>query len=424
MAREMYRVRGGPVLQGSVRVSGAKNAALPAMAAALLTEDEVVLRNVPSIDDVMTLSRLLEYLGVLIRQPEPGVLVLRAADVRTTDCPTELVAPNRASFAVVGPLLGRFHSASSTTPGGDVIGQRPVDIHLAGFVALGAEVDYAADPLLIRAPNGLRGNRVFLDYPSVLGTQNIMMAACLARGETVIVNAGTEPEIQGLARLLTLMGAKIQGAGTQTIAVTGVERLHGAEHSVMPDRIEAGTYALAAAITGGCVEVEQANPLHLDSLIAKLRAAGASVQVRDDGMTVRGDGRPRAINFQALPYPGLPTDLQAPLSALLTQAEGVSIVHERVFDNRMLYVGELRKLGAEIVSAGSVSIVSGPKRLHGGRVRALDVRAGAAVVLAGLVANGDTYVEDIYHLDRGYEGLDRKLRSLGAQIERVQPGKD
>jgi UDP-N-acetylglucosamine 1-carboxyvinyltransferase len=420
----MYRVVGGPPLAGSVRVSGAKNAALPAMAAALLTDEEVVLRNVPEIDDTRTLSRLLDYLGVKVSRPEAGVLVLRADGLHTTTCPTDLVATNRASFAVVGPLLGRFQEASSTTPGGDVIGQRPVDIHLTGFVSLGAEVDFSADPLVVRAPNGLQGGRVFLDYPSVLGTQNIMMAACLARGETVIVNAGTEPEIQGLAQLLTLMGAKIRGAGTQTIEVTGVPRLHGAQHRIMPDRIESGTFALAAAISGGDVDVEDAPSQYLDSLLAKLRAAGAEVQARDGGIRVCRSSPLRSVNFQALPYPGLPTDLQAPLSAVLTQAEGVSIVHERVFDNRMLYVGELRKLGAEIVSAGSVSIVSGPRRLHGGRVRALDVRAGAAVVLAGLVAEGETFVEDIYHLDRGYENLDTKLQSLGARIERVQPGKD
>ena len=415
-----YVVQGGVSLRGSVSVSGAKNHALAAMCAALLTDEDVVLQNVPRISDVDSLAELLESLGASVERLPDGSFRLNASGVNVFDAPTELISENRASFQVMGPLLARHGFASSPPPGGDVIGQRPIDVHLSGFEAMGATVVRDGDRFVARASEGgLVGTRVFMDYPSVSGTQNVMMAATIARGETVLVNAATEPEVQELALMLNAMGAKISGIGSQVLVVEGVERLHGATYRVMPDRIEAGTWAIAAVMTGGDIEIENAPVEVLDAVIAKLRAAGATIDARPGRLRVQQGCPIRAVSFQALPYPGLATDLHAPFAALLTQANGVSIIHERVFDNRMLYVSELRKMGAEIVSAGSSAIVSGPTPLHGARVRALDVRAGAAVLLAAVTAQGTTYIDDIYHLDRGYERFDQKLRELGVEMERV-----
>jgi UDP-N-acetylglucosamine 1-carboxyvinyltransferase len=313
--------------------------------------------------------------------------------------------------------------AACAEPGGDSIGQRPIEVHLDGFRALGAIVTRDGPRWIAKAPDGpgsLRGARIFMDYPSVSGTQNVMMAAALARGHTTIVNAATEPEVQELARLLNAMGAQVEGIGSQMLEIEGVRDLRGASFGIMPDRIEAGTFAVAAAMTGGNVRIEQAPVDVMEGLISKLRTAGATIErVGESAIEVcrRGDLKP--LNFQALPYPGIATDVQAPLTTMLTQAHGVSSIYERVFDNRMLYVGELQKMGADIRSLGSQAIVTGPARLHGTRVHALDVRAGAAVLLAGLVAQGTTYIEDIYHLDRGYERLEEKLRALGASVERA-----
>ena len=417
-----YIVQGGAQLRGSVRISGAKNAALAMMCAALLTDEDVILTNVPDITDVESLGELLTSLGATVENQGPGRLRINAASVKTYEAPTELITENRASFQVMGPLVARHGFASSAPPGGDVIGQRPIDVHLSGFEAIGARVSREGERFVARAPGGggsLRGARVFMDYPSVSGTQNVMMAAVLARGHSTIVNAATEPEVQELAHLLRAMGGKIEGIGTQMLEIDGVTSLHGATARVMPDRIEAGTFAIAAAMTGGEVDIEDAPTPVMDALIAKLRAAGAIIEEGEGYLHVARTAELRAVSFQALPYPGLATDLHAPMAALLTQANGVSIIHERVFDNRMLYVGELRKMGAEIVSTGSSAIVSGPMTLHGSTVRALDVRAGAAVLLAALVAQGTTNIDEISHLDRGYEHLDEKLRILGAEIERA-----
>ncbi len=413
-------VQGGVSLRGEVTVSGAKNHALAAMCASLLTDEELVLENVPWISDVDSLGELLVSLGAKVERSADGTVRLNAGGVRVFDAPTELISENRASFQVMGPLLARHGFASSPPPGGDVIGQRPIDVHLLGFEAMGASITREGDRYVARAEaDGLVGTRVFMDYPSVSGTQNVMMAATLARGRTVIVNAATEPEVQELALMLNAMGAKIEGIGSQMLAVEGVERLRGATYRVMPDRIEAGTWAIAAVMTGGEIEVKDA-PVHvLDAVLSKLRAVGATIVETSDALSVKQGCPIRAVSFQALPYPGLATDLHAPFAAVLTQANGVSIIHERVFDNRMLYVSELRKMGAEIVSAGSSAIVSGPTPLHGARVRALDVRAGAAVLLAAVTAQGTTYIDDAYHLDRGYERLDEKLRALGVELERV-----
>ncbi len=413
-----YVVQGGSVLRGTVRISGAKNEALAAMCAALLTDEDVVLTNVPEISDVDSLGELLVSLGARV-EARDGRVVLNARGVSVFEAPSELITENRASFQVMGPLLARHGFAASAPPGGDVIGQRPIDVHLGGFEAMGARVTREGERWVAEASEGLAAARIFMDYPSVSGTQNVMMAATLARGRTTIVNAATEPEVQELAHLLNAMGARITGVGTQMLEVEGVDQLHGAEARIMPDRIEAGTFAIAAAMTGGEVTLEDAPANVMDALLAKLTEAGAVIESRSEGcLRVAAGEELRAINFQALPYPGLATDLHAPMAALLTQARGVSIIHERVFDNRMLYVSELRKMGAEVVSTGSSAIVSGPMTLHGSRVRALDVRAGAAVVLAALVAQGRTVIEDIYHLDRGYERLDEKLRTLGAMVER------
>lgn len=414
-----YVVQGGAVLRGTVDISGAKNHALAAMCAALLTSEDVVLTNVPYISDVDSLGELLSSLGAVCERRGDGSLRINAANVGVFEAPTELISENRASFQVMGPLLARHGYAASAPPGGDVIGQRPIDVHLSGFAALGATITREGERFVARSPEiGLSGTRVFMDYPSVSGTQNVMMAATTARGHTTIVNAATEPEVQELAILLNAMGARISGIGSQMLEVEGVERLHGATGRVMPDRIETGTWAIAAVMTGGDLEIRDAPVGVLDALLSKLRAAGACATESRGTLRISMDGPIRPVSFQALPYPGLATDLHAPFAALLTQAHGVSIIHERVFDNRMLYVSELRKMGAEIVSTGSSAIVSGPTLLHGTRVRALDVRAGAAVLLAALVAQGTTIIDDVYHLDRGYERLDDKLRALGVELER------
>ncbi len=415
-----YIVQGEAVLRGTVRISGAKNHALAAMCAALLTDEDVILDNVPFITDVDSLADLLRSLGARVERLPGGSLLLNAAGVQTFEAPTELISENRASFQVMGPLLGRHGFAASAPPGGDVIGQRPIDVHLSGFEAMGATVTREGERFVARSPAaGLSGSRVFMDYPSVSGTQNVVMAAVLARGHTTIVNAATEPEVQELCHLLNAMGARIAGIGSQILEVDGVERLRGTRSRIMPDRIEAGTWAIAAVMTGGELLLDDAPWEVMDALIHKLRATGATITPLPGALLVRSGGHIRAVSFQALPYPGLATDLHAPFGALLTQAHGVSIIHERVFDNRMLYVSELRKMGAEIVSTGSSAIVSGPTPLHGTRVRALDVRAGAAVLLAALVASGTTIIDDIYHLDRGYERLDEKLRSMSVEVERA-----
>jgi UDP-N-acetylglucosamine 1-carboxyvinyltransferase len=416
MASERFIIEGGQKLQGTVEVSGSKNAAVAAMAASLLVADECYLENVPDIGDVKFMAQVLESLGAEVERPSPSTLRLRAARITSFSPPTEQVVNLRASFMVMGPLLARFGQAACSAPGGDVIGQRPIDVHLAGFSAMGADIRHQEEKFMAQAKR-LRGARLFMDYPSVLGTQNLMMAATLAKGTTVIVNAAAEPEIASLAEMLNRMGARIQGAGSHTLEIEGVDALHGTSQRIIPDRIEGGTFAIAAAITGGDVRVCGVEPQHLYSLVSKLREAGVQVDEGEDVLHVRGDGQLAAVTIQALPYPGLATDLQAPMAALLTQARGVSYVHERVFENRLLYVSELRKMGAEVVSTGTTAIISGPTSLVGTSVRALDVRAGAALVLAGLAARGRTVISDIYHLNRGYQGLDGKLRSLGASIE-------
>jgi UDP-N-acetylglucosamine 1-carboxyvinyltransferase len=414
-----YRITGGNPLRGRVGISGSKNGADYAIAAALLTAEDVVLHNVPDIMDVRQMAEIVVHLGGRVERIAPSSLRINCAGVARWEVPAPMAARLRASFLVMGPLLARLGRASCPPPGGDAIGIRPVDVHLAGFRVLGADVQEHGDVFDVHKEGALSAGRVLLDYPSVMGTLNVILAATLADGETTIINAACEPEIADLASMLNAMGARIEGSGTHTVRVEGVRELSGCEHRIIPDRLEAGTFALATAITGGDVQLDGAVPEHLDALIWKMHEAGASVDPTDAGMRVRGAPVYRAVRAQALPYPGFATDLQPQLAAFLTQATGTSTIHERVFDNRLLYNTELAKMGADVLVMGQTAIINGPTRLRGASVRALDVRAGSACVLAALVADGATEIADVHHLDRAHEDLDGKLRTLGASIERV-----
>ena len=412
-----YVIRGGRPLRGDVTVSGSKNAALYAVAAGLLTADTLTLRNVPEIADIGELAEILRGLGSRV-EIEGETVRITTPTITSTAPPAEQVMRLRASFLVMGPLLARAGEAECVPPGGDVIGSRPLDVHFVGFRMLGASVTRNGANWRAEAAR-LRGARIFFDYPSVLGTVNVLFAAVLAEGHTTIVNAAPEPEVAMAARLLNAMGARITGEGTPTVEVEGVLSLHGADFPIVPDRLEAGTYLLAGAATGGDVRVTNAVPDHMDSLIAKLREMGMTVEANPEvGIRAIANGPLQAIQVQAVPYPGFATDLHPQMAAAMTQAQGISLVHERVYDNRTLYVNELRKLGARMITAGDTVIIEGPTPLIGSAVRALDIRAGAAVVVAGLAAEGETTVLGIGHLDRGYADLKGQLQALGAQIER------
>ena len=415
---ERLVIRGGKPLMGSLVASGSKNASLYAIAAALLTADPVTLRNAPAIADVGEMLDLLTALGATVDGTEDEIQI-QVPEITTHRAPDKHVAATRASFLVMGPLLARDGEASCAPPGGDVIGVRPLDVHLDGFRALGADVSRDGAAWMAKSPK-LTGARIFFDYPSVLGTVNLIFAAVLAEGTTTLVNAAAEPEVQMVAEMLNSMGARVSGHGGNTIEIAGVDRLHGTEWTVIPDRIENGTYLLAAAATCGDVTVEGAEMRHQDGLLTKLNEAGLRVDADEHGIRVCHPGSDgiRPIQLQAVPYPGYATDLHAPMASMLTQAEGVSIVAERVFDNRLLYVGELRSMGARITAAGQSVLIEGPTPLFGTNVRALDVRAGAAVVIAGLAAEGETAIRDVTHIDRGYANLVERLTSLGAEIER------
>ena len=414
-----YLITGGKRLAGHVRIGGSKNGADYAMAAALLSADDVVLHNVPAIGDVRQMEEILQHLGATVEHLSTSSLRINCASITNLEVPGTMAARLRASFLVMGPLIARFGRASCPPPGGDAIGIRPLDVHLAGFRMLGATVSQAGDKFDVAKDGSLHGDRVLLDYPSVMGTLNVMLAAALAEGTTTIINAASEPEISSLASMLNAMGANIRGAGTQFVRIEGARRLHGTEHRIIADRLEAGTFALAAAITCGEVEVEEAVTDHLDALIMKLREAGVSVESTDAGIRVRGDGSYRAVSAQALPYPGLATDLQPQLAAFLTQASGASTIHERVYENRLLYIAELRKMGANVVATGPTAIITGPTHLRAAPVSALDVRAGSACVLAALAAEGTTEISDVHHIERAHEDLHGKLRALGADIDRA-----
>ncbi len=411
-------IDGGRPLSGAVPIEGAKNAALPCMAAALLTADDCIIENVPQIEDVQILAQVLRSLGATAEQVEPTTWRINAGAIHTVDAPPDLVKKMRASFLVMGPLLARFGRATSCAPGGDVIGQRPIDVHWVGFGAMGAALSREGEIYSAESPR-LQGAQIFMDYPSHIGTENILMAATLAEGVTTMINASGEPEVVCLAGMLEAMGARISGAGSNRLVVEGVERLHGTRHRVIPDRIEAGTFAMAAAITRGAVDLEGARADHMEAVIWKLREAQVDVEVGTGGFRVAASRPLAAVNVQALPYPGFPTDLQSAIGVLLTQARGESVIHERVYDNRLLYVHELTRMGAEIDVRGQTAVVYGPRRLKGTQVRALDIRSGASLVLGGLVAMGETRISDVWHLDRGYAHFDDKMRSLGAAFRRV-----
>ncbi len=412
-------IEGGSPLRGTVRVSPAKNAVLPLMAAALLAPGESRLREVPRLADVRTLGRLLGHLGARV-EPEGGGLRVDAGDVQGREAPYDLVKTMRASVLVLGPLVGRFGRARVSLPGGCAIGARPIDLHLRGLEALGARVRLEHGYVDVEAER-LRGGRVVLDIPTVTGTENLMMAASLAEGTTVIENAAREPEVVDLAECLRSMGARIRGAGSAVVEVEGVEGLRPYDHQPIPDRIETGTFLVAAALCGGDVRLEAARLDHLDALVEKLREAGAEVDdLGSGGARVRGRPPARSVDVRTSPYPGFPTDMQAQFMALMARGRGLSVITERVFENRFMHVPELNRMGADIKAEGASAVVRGVGKLSGARVMATDLRASAALVLAGLVAEGTTVVSRVYHLDRGYESLESKLEGLGARIRRVK----
>jgi len=412
-------VEGGHRLSGEVIVAGAKNAALPVLAATLLTADECLLENLPDIEDTHTMIGVLQALGAETRSEGAHGLVVRARNLAEHTVPTDLATKMRASFLVVGSLLGRLGQAEAPHPGGCSIGTRPVSVDLKGFQAMGTEIGHLDGNYLLRARK-LTGERLSLDYPSHTGTENLMLAACLAEGLTVIENASVEPEISDLAAFLIAMGARIYGVGTGIIRIEGVRRLHGTVHRVMPDRLEAGTFAIAAAITKGEVTIQGRAGRYLGALTSKLTEAGVAVAMEKDAYRVRGCERLTALDIQTFPYPGFPTDLQAPLGALLTQAHGESSIHETMYDGRLSYVGELRKMGADIKVEGQTALIRGPSALKGCEVRALDIRSGAAVILAALAAEGKSAISNTGYIERGYQSIDEKLARLGACIERIE----
>lgn len=424
-------IRGGHRLQGEVAISGAKNAALPELCAALLSAEPVTLTNVPRLQDVDTTLKLLRHMGVQAQASDAdgGTVTLDASNVTSPKAPYELVKTMRASILVLGPLLARFGEATVSLPGGCAIGSRPVDQHIKGLQAMGAEITVEHGYILAKAPQRggeqrLHGARITTDMVTVTGTENLLMAATLARGETVLENAAQEPEIGDLAEMLIKMGARIEGHGTSRIRIDGVARLRGLApeqaHRIVPDRIEAGTFLCAVAATGGDVVLRNARANHLEAVIEKLREAGAQIEAGADWIRVRGSGRPRAVSFRTSEYPAFPTDMQAQFMVLDCVAGGSAEVTETIFENRFMHVNELLRLGASIDVAGSTAVVHGVERLSGATVMATDLRASASLVIAGLVASGQTVVDRIYHLDRGYDRMEAKLRGIGADIERVK----
>lgn len=416
---DKLHIEGGRPLQGEVRTSGAKNASLPILAAGLLAKEPVSIGNVPHLQDVTTMIELLGRMGATVTVDERMQVEVDSRSLDKPVAPYDLVKTMRASILVLGPLLARFGEADVSLPGGCAIGARPVNIHVAGLQAMGAEISIANGYIRARAQR-LRGARLVLDTVTVTGTENLMMAAALAEGQTVLENAAREPEVVDLADCLNAMGARVRGAGTDTIIIDGVDELHGASYPVLPDRIEAGTYLLAGAITRGCVRVTHARPQHLDAVLAKLVEAGAEVRCGADWIEVDMRGRrPRAVDLRTAPYPAFPTDMQAQFAALNTIAEGVGTIIETIFENRFMHMLEMRRMGAEIRLEGNTAIIKGVERLQAAPVMATDLRASASLVLAGLVAEGRTEIDRIYHIDRGYDAIEEKLAALGAAIKRI-----
>ena len=418
-----YIVEQSGPLRGEVSISGAKNAVLPLMAATLLSDEECIIDAVPHLADVNLMKEILASLGSEIEENGENTISVRTEDILSTELQKDLVSRMRASILVMGPLLARKGRVRIPLPGGCAIGARPIELHLKGFEILGAIITKSEDNDYVEAVaggQGLIGDQIYLDFPSVGATENIMMAAVLAEGTTYIENAAEEPEIVDLANFLNKMGAKIRGAGTDTIRIEGVPRLHGAKHTVIPDRIEAGTFMLAAAITRGAVNIRSVEPDHLKPIIAKMRECGVRIEAGDEDIMVRGDLGPQiATDIKTLPYPGFPTDIQSPFMAYLTTVNGTSTVIETVFENRFMHVSQLGKMGAQIETAGNRAVIRGGTHLRGCNVIATDLRAGAAMVLAGLVAEGRTEIADIYHIERGYERFIEKFSGLGARITKI-----
>lgn len=414
---EKLKVTGGCRLCGEVKASGAKNAALPILAASLLTADDLVLHNVPHLSDIRTMGKLLGGLGMSVER-EGETVTLNAKELTTLTAPYELVKTMRASIVTLGPMLARFGEARVSLPGGCAIGARPVDQHIKGLQMLGADVEIDHGYVVAKAKR-LKGAHIVTDMVTVTGTENLLMAATLAEGTTIIENAAREPEVVDLAECLIAMGAKIRGAGTPVIEIEGVDCLHGAEHSVLPDRIETGSFLVAALMTRGDVTVTHAAPHTLDIVLDKLREAGANIRLGEDWIRVSIDERPRAVSVRTVPHPGFPTDMQAQFMALDTIAQGTGRITETIFENRFMHVPELQRLGANITVEGHTAVVTGVESLSGANVMATDLRASASLVIAGLVASGETIVDRIYHLDRGYDHMEVKLAALGAQIERI-----
>jgi UDP-N-acetylglucosamine 1-carboxyvinyltransferase len=415
-------ITGGAPLKGEARISGAKNAALPELIASLLTAEPVQIGNVPHLQDITTTMELLGRMGVGLVVGEKMTVEADASKVNSVRAPYELVKTMRASILVLGPLLARFGEAEVSLPGGCAIGSRPVNLHIKGLQAMGAQIELEGGYIRARASR-LRGARIFMDTVSVTGTENIMMAATLAQGTTVIENAAREPEVVDLARCLNAMGARIAGAGSDVIAIEGVDKLHGTTHDIIPDRIETGTFLVAAAMTGGEVRLRHTRPDILAAVLEKLAEAGAEIETGEDWIRLRMRGRPRAINVRTAPYPAFPTDMQAQFIALNGIAEGTGTVTETIFENRFMHVYELQRMGANIEMEGNTAVVRGVEQLTAAPVMATDLRASASLVLAGLAAEGETIVDRIYHIDRGYECIEEKLAGLGARIRRVPGGR-
>ena len=416
---DRFLIRGGQRLSGTIHTSGSKNAALPALAACLLTADPVTLEGIPNVRDINTMERLLAHTGATVKRDGHSVTVT-ATELSKPEAPYDVVKTMRASSLVLGPLVARAGVARVSMPGGCAIGARPINLHVTALESLGATTHQNHGYIEARAPEGLRGQLVTFDKITVTGTEDLMMAATLAHGETIIENAAREPEVEDVANLLLKMGAKITGAGTSTIRVQGVARLHGATHRIIPDRIEAGTFVIAAAITGGEVRVTGCQPSHLGALIAKLRQAGVLVTEENaDTLLVQAGGGLRSTDMTTEEHPGFPTDLQAQFMALMTQATGISFVKENIFENRFMHAPELSRMGANIRIEGRQAIVAGPSPLSGAQVMATDLRASASLVLAALVAKGETVIDRVYHIDRGYERIEEKLKTVGADISRL-----
>ncbi|MFA7636599.1 MAG: UDP-N-acetylglucosamine 1-carboxyvinyltransferase [Monoglobales bacterium] len=413
-----FITRKTPFLEGSVSIDGAKNAALPILAASLLCKEECELRGIPKLSDVSKMNELLSSIGCDVKHKVKTVTVNASAPL-SEDAPYELVSAFRASFLVAAPLLARQRYAKICMPGGCAIGSRPIDLHLKGFAALGAKINSKSGFVELSADK-LVGNKIYLDFPSVGATENLIMAATLAQGKSIIENAATEPEITDLANFINAMGGDIRGAGTDTITVCGVKRLHGTSYTIIPDRIEAGTFMTAVAMTGGKVTVKNIIPIHIKPVTAKLREAGAEIKEYGDSIQIEVNRPLKSMDVKTLPFPGFPTDMQAQFMALVSRAPGTSLIMETIFENRFMHAGELLRMGANIKITGRTAVVEGVSKLSAAKVRATDLRAGAALIIAGLTAEGETHIEDDGHIDRGYDNIEKKFKKIGANIERTQ----